>query len=957
MSIKVGFLNTNYDPQYLTNNNNTLVLNSITNSNIIMINADNAESENMFINYQNKFITGLSSNTYIFRANNDNIITLNQSNISLYQSTNIHNNVYIKDILHTSNSGVYMSSNVAIKFTSPSDSFMVSDVLKISSNYTIECDIRNMSIKNGSNNMMVLYDSNINMSNDVYVYNGTMYVNKISGIEGRALSIENAVYNSTSVDKMTASRNFTVISDTFDDTSLSIFKKQGNANIVSINSCNLDKTAVVNHLTINQNGQLGLGTPLPEATLSIKNPLTNNVIYYEGESYGDAFKVNKRGNIGIGTDQPNAQLHIRRNDDLQNNDFRKTSMMNIDMNYNALKNVSNLYTYDLLTALTQNNLYIYPYVNITSNMINSRLNVDIDNTFYVLTNEIYRSIGNDIRNISNIILPFPKTIELSTDPNIPTLPNPDSAFASINIINRLIYPASNMVHISVENAIMPRVDASDYECQYELILMSTETKNSGGYNNSEGIENNVNNFQNVPNVLNDYNIYSIEGYDIKYTVNFKIEKNVLSFGNIRTISYPFAYTKITPVQLEAPNFWDISYNSNFVSSLSSSGTLSLGHQVPKTEDGNFLLYAPGNAFLNSMNVSNISTDKYDANISFDNKNIINANKITCQNLQTQDLTLTNIAINKLTATYTDSREGNFSNIITSNINFHILKNDYMHISPQNAHFDTHCSIGNSQELPNNNNLKITIDQQIAPVSHNIDNKLFYTRHNALSIYNIANTNPCLSIQALHENTTPYLHMNNNGAGYYFRIVKKTTTTTFQIVTDDISVDNTVRKNHFITNNSEPHIFQHIKEYNVITLGEQDVICIDSAYKIAETDLSEPNSTNKVSIGVPYGSMTGLGPNVTYPQYFNDTIKASDNKYMLNIFGNVKIADVNDNPMFTAISVQENVYTAINTVPDNVHTLNVNGIIKAQDIKLQIGERLISLATFLQDNYPALFENT
>jgi hypothetical protein len=140
MSIKVGFLNTNYDPQYLTNNNNTLILNSITNSNIIMINADNAESENMFINYQNKFITGLSSNTYIFRANNDNIITLNQSNISLYQPTNIHNNVYIKDILHTSNSGVYMSSNVAIKFTSPSDSFMVSDVLKISSNYTIECE-------------------------------------------------------------------------------------------------------------------------------------------------------------------------------------------------------------------------------------------------------------------------------------------------------------------------------------------------------------------------------------------------------------------------------------------------------------------------------------------------------------------------------------------------------------------------------------------------------------------------------------------------------------------------------------------------------------------------------------------------------------------------------------------------------------------------------------------------
>jgi len=956
MSIKVGFLNTNYDTRYLTYNNNTLLLNSFTDSNIIMINADNMQAQNMFINYQNKFITGLSSNTYIFQAHNSNIMTINESNISLYQPTYIENNVYIKNILHTSNSGVYMNSNVVIQFEAPSDSFMVSDILKISSNYSVEYDIRNMSIKNASNSMMTLYGSNINMSNDVYVYNGTMYVNKIAGIQGRQLNIENAVYNTTSVDKMLASRNFTVISDTSDETCLTIFKRQGNANIVSINSCNLAKTAVTNHITLDKNGQLGLGTTLPEATLNIKNPLTNNVIYYEGESYGDAFHLNKRGNVGIGTDVPDAQLHIRRNDDLQNNEFRKQPMLHIDMNYDALRNISNLYTNNLLTTLTQNNLFVYPYVNITSNIVDSRLNVNIDNTFYVITNEIYNSTGNNIRNISNIILPSPNTIQLPVDEST----QPLNANANINVVNRLVYPASNIMDIEIENTLPPDI-SPNYVGSYDLILMSRYTKENGGYNSDTASGRyNASNFtnyksQNTITKLDKATVYSIEGYDIKYTINFRIENNQdIGEGN-RTSSYLFAYTKVTPVQLEAPNFWDISYNSNFVSSLSPSGTLSLGQEVPKTQDGNFLLYAPGHGFLNTINVSNITTNKVDANISFNNKNIINANKITCQNLQTQDLTLNNIGINRLTATYADSREGNFSNIMTSNITFYTLNNDYMRISSSNAHFFTRCSIGSSQELTNNNNLKITIDNQIRSVPENIsgDVKFHYTRHNGLSIYNAnQNINPCLSIQAVHANTTPYLHMNNNETGYYFRIEKKTSTTHFQIVSDDVG-NNIERKDKFISINSEPHIFQHIKEYNVITLGEQDVICIDSAYKY-DQQLSEPNSANKVSIGVPYGKLTGgmISPS----EYFNNEVKKATNKYMLNIFGNVKIADVNNNPMFTAICVQDQTYTGINTDPDNVHTLNVNGVIKAQDIKLEINGTLISLSNFFVNNQQ-LLQNT
>jgi hypothetical protein len=49
--------------------------------------------------------------------------------------------------------------------------------------------------------------------------------------------------------------------------------------------------------------------------------------------------------------------------------------------------------------------------------------------------------------------------------------------------------------------------------------------------------------------------------------------------------------------------------------------------------------------------------------------------------------------------------------------------------------------------------------------------------------------------------------------------------------------------------------------------------------------------------------------------------------MLNIFGNVKMANIMNSPMFTAKTndVDNNVYTAINGEPDNVNTLRVFGI--------------------------------
>ena len=74
MSIKAGYLNENYTLDNLQTQNNTLTLNSFIDSNVILINPDKNTRQDMFINYQNKFFTGLSSNTYIFQTNNEFLI-------------------------------------------------------------------------------------------------------------------------------------------------------------------------------------------------------------------------------------------------------------------------------------------------------------------------------------------------------------------------------------------------------------------------------------------------------------------------------------------------------------------------------------------------------------------------------------------------------------------------------------------------------------------------------------------------------------------------------------------------------------------------------------------------------------------------------------------------------------------------------------------------------------------
>jgi hypothetical protein len=96
-----------------------------------------------------------------------------------------------------------------------------------------------------------------------------------------------------------------------------------------------------------------------------------------------------------------------------------------------------------------------------------------------------------------------------------------------------------------------------------------------------------------------------------------------------------------------------------------------------------------------------------------------------------------------------------------------------------------------------------------------------------------------------------------------------------------------------------------------------------------------NKIPKISIGIPYNS---LGRNVKdYPSYFIDTIKREDNPYMLNIFGNMCIKNINNHPIFavqsTTVNGNHNVFTSINGEPDTNYQLRIFGNMATSNLEI------------------------
>lgn len=945
MSIKVGYLNENYTLDNFSKKHNALVLNSYDDSNIIILNNDELSHDDIFINYKNNFLTGVSSNIYIFRDKtfNKDLMTISSNNVIIDTNLNVTNDLNIKDNLKLHGDKLNITSNVNINLLAPSNTFIISennnDILNINSNTHITFCTQNLLVKNQKADkiMINIDDSNINIDNNVYIQSGKLFVNEISALNGGSLNITNAVYNATQVEDITIKKNLSVINKYTDSNivPISILNNSLNSNILVINTSNFSQNVLRNDLCINNYGYMGIGTNNPTASLDIRR-VQDNIINYSGDASGDVFKITKRANVGIGTNKPTGQVHIKRNDDLDSENLRRYPMLKIDMDYDSSKNISNIYnTYETNFTLDNNNYKVktIPNISISSNLTNTnQLSIVIQNDFYILNNNIYSSMDNNINNISNIILPQVKRLQLT-----PLSEYPVSSFAEeIQLNTNIIYPSSNFIFIE-EDASLRQIETDingNYKASFVFLMMSKETKDKGGYDNDILSANyNASNFTNFDTLnyitMYDNLIYKIGTYEINCKLDFIFEKNIQRQTGTRVLEYFFNYTKITKLLITPPDFITLSMNSNFISSFSPYGTLSLGSQVPDIYKQSYLLYAPGNALLNTIKTNVIDTDNVNSNISFMSKNITNINNIQCKSLQIDTISMNNIDnIQNLNGSNLYFVNANFSNMKGSKLTFDNCSNDYVSFSDSNIHFKSRFSIGknsNTEVLNNNTCMKITTDQQLTGNSTNG----FYNRHNGLLVQGDTLTNPCISIKSINEETIPYFNIANSSSGYYFRIKKETTTTHFQLSTDNFYSS---RDTYYNTNNYVPYFMQHIKEPNILSFGEQDIICIDCLNKNSVNSVPVTNYSSKISIGVPYGDLSLNGYSVKdYHKYFANNINTINNQYLLNIYGNVKIADINNNPIITSKSVSNKIITAINGEPDTTKTLKIYGNMDAYDI--------------------------
>lgn len=951
MSIKVGFLSNRY--QNLLNDDN-LTVNSFINSNAIILNSEQNSTSNVYINFKNKIISGLNSNSYIIEdiQNSHRLLSMNNEQTIINTNVHISSNFNVNNILLIDNNFTKLNNNVLFDLKSSTNSFSITSnnvkLFDIKANSFVEYATNNFKIMNLNQNktMIEVNNNDTNINNNLYIRNGKLYVDEIFSASGGELRANNLRWTGAFLDDFLI-KNQLIIGNTAvtpNITPLIIHNKYNNNNIIDVCTCNFNtvSTKFSYNLILNKDGLLGLGTKTPTASLSIQT-ISSNIINYTGSSLGDCINLTKDANLGIGTQVPNSQLHIRRNDDKDADNLRSLPMMYLDMNYNTNNNISNIYS-----SVKQVNLEeefsdirgsnIQLYLNTSIQPIGGTL-IQIFNTFYMLNSNVLNDINNNVQNIPlQIILNNRKSVSL------PVIRNPGDTYA---LFNSIVYSSSNDYIQLIEDESLRFVSPPgiNYFASNVVYMMSKPTYD---------IANNPNRSQEFIQMLNNPNKFTdiVYKYDniitnpaitnviIKLAIGLKIEKNLLNPNSTYSVRYPLQYQVKTQRLNPPPNMMYLTYNNNFISSVSPYGTLSLGSAVPETSNNKYLIYATGTALINRINVLEVNTENVHCNISFLNNNITNLNKLTCREIDASNIVFTNSKGSAIT-----SQDAFVSNLITSNIYYEKADNSYLSFSNVNAHFNTYLSIGkfNTRDISKNAYLKITTDTNLRT-----ETKSIIEKNNGIVVTNENNANlnnPCIAIKTVNKQTIPYLELNNSNSSYYFRVKDEieeingqTSITKFQILSDYI----TDARDIFFKgpanqlSSASPSFLQHIKEYNLLTFGEQHNICIDTEYKLAEQG-NNTNKTPKISIGIPYKQLVSHTV-LDYPKYFKDTLNVSGNDYMLNVYGNFRFANINNNPIFAAKSADNRnedtqeykINAAINTEPDDNYTLKINGNMYVKD---------------------------
>lgn len=630
MSINIGYTKDFYNISNFNIDNNSLNLNNYSNSNIINLNIDELSNNDTVINYKNLYSTGISTSNYIIRniTSNEDLIIINgtSNEIFIYPETNIINNIKIKENqLYTDDDTVNISSNLKLNLLNDLDNFSInnnegSNILSIMNNSNIDISLlhssNNLNIFNNSNySILELSSNNLNTTLDVNIKdNKTLFVNTIDKYDSEDLTILNAKFENFITDNTTINQFINIKND------ISYINEEPNianiyiegyssfSNIFEIKTSYASNVLPNNKFIIDKEGNVSIGNSnINNASLSITK-INENIIDYKGETIGSVFNISSNGNVGIGTSIPEGLLNIVRLDDLTGSNIRKDPLINMNIVYDIENNYN-------ITSNNITNTFNYTEIDI-DDQITSNINIDTNSNLFteeihILPNILYADINSNILNLNNIIWSS-NIINISKDIIIGANTN--------TINNKIYYPDISTFNIYTSNIDIEFSNDTIYNSN-NIYILNSSTNIDNSYTEHNGSL--------TYNVINTYNSlqYVDSSSNIINSLSIFIEDAVLS-----TIEY----TKINTELYETPDYIYMTSNDNFIASLSSYGTLSLGDKVPDISSNKYLLYAPSTSYISKIETNNIIPCTGN-DIDISNNNIININNINSSNIINDNL--------------------------------------------------------------------------------------------------------------------------------------------------------------------------------------------------------------------------------------------------------------------------------------------------------------------------------
>lgn len=618
----------NSDTHYNDLQNNTLVLNSSVDSNLIRLRTG---LNNAFINYENKYDIGLSENNFVINlTSGDNLLSVNQDYFNVYKTLKTEMDVNLYDKFYVSSNAITLHSNIDVVLHGDS-TFNVDDILTVNS-------------------------STVNVNSNVFIQNGTLYVNRISSLsENESLSITGASFDSGVIQSLVLEQNITVFQTSeFDSVAFDIERYSSNiSDIISIKSSNEDVSTL---FTMNRDGFMGFGDITPTAPISLSS-VNDNIIDFTGNNYGDKMILTSNGHLGLGTDNPFGRLHIKRTDDYEGENVRNNPILNIDMEYTSNKNISNYLIYDEYSILNSSEDDLI--FNLESSIKKVLVQGNNKNIllFHNSLNEQFDFVEKYIKKSSDI-LTISEYTNIKNFKNTFTIDGVSYTFEIVIPLPKKIF--TNNVFIYIVLLLHPTFANDEY--YINILVSDTEFTDLPVFGGKVSLETHVidtideigeqekSNFYEAKLSNSSFGFINTQTnnekkFDLKLYFYINNSSKLYSENTENTektyipSNFVIKYNAIEYVDIPPPDILYITSNNNFISSISANGTLSIGSVSP-TED--YKLYVDGNSYINTLSVTNISDD-----INFGTNNISDVNNIRCDSMISQDINVQNLTFTTL----------------------------------------------------------------------------------------------------------------------------------------------------------------------------------------------------------------------------------------------------------------------------------------------------------------------